>query len=110
MDYIPRWPTNPKFVVFAPPNAFKTELSQRFAIDLGVPTISIENLLKNISERAGSDPEYKHSFFQKVKDMYDAKDTDMIIKERIPLKLLRLEPTAMHGFVLTDYPKTSNEA
>ena len=40
----------------------------------------------------------------KVKEMMDNQDTDMIMKEHIPTKLLRLDPAAQDGFVLTDFP------
>ena len=44
-NYIKRWPTNPKVAFFGPPNVFMDELAQRFAIDLGVPIVSVRELL-----------------------------------------------------------------
>jgi adenylate kinase family enzyme len=39
--FIKRWPSNPKVAFFGPPNVFMDELAQRFAIDLGVPIVSV---------------------------------------------------------------------
>ena len=43
--FIKRWPSNPKVAFFGPPNVFLDELTQRFAIDLGVPLISVGQLM-----------------------------------------------------------------
>ena len=43
--FIRRWPKDPKIVFFGPPNVFQEEISQRFAIDLGVPVISMDQIL-----------------------------------------------------------------
>jgi hypothetical protein len=40
--FIRRWPKEPKIVFFGPPNVFQEELTQRFAVDLGVPVVSME--------------------------------------------------------------------
>lgn len=64
----------------------------RFAIDLGVPVISISQLLQNVVELAGKNEEFSHSFFYKVKEMVQAEDGDALLRERIHLKLLRLCP------------------
>ena len=37
-------------------------------------------------------------------------DEEYILKERIPLKLLRLTPYTQEGFVLTDFPNNLKEA
>ena len=88
--FIRRWPKEPKIVFFAPPNAFQEELSQRFAVDLGVPVVSMNQILQNVVEHAGKTEEFSHSFFFRVKDMINAQDGDEMVKERVHLKLLRL--------------------
>lgn len=42
--------------------------------------------------------------------MVKNEDWDTFLKERIPLKLLRLCPHAQEGFVLIDYPNSVAEA
>merc|ERR1712070_1330480 len=102
-EFLKRWPKNPKIVFFASPNSFQDELTKRFAIDLGLPIISMSSVFANIQELAGHN-EFKHPFFVKVKEMLDAGDTDALIKERVALKLLRITNVARDGFVLTDFP------
>jgi len=48
-QFIKRWPTAPKIAIVAPPNAFSEEISQRLAIDLGVPIVSMNQMLHTIS-------------------------------------------------------------
>lgn len=42
--------------------------------------------------------------------MVDAGDSDMIHKEKIPLKLMRLNPACQDGFILSDFPSNIAEA
>lgn len=42
--------------------------------------------------------------------MIRADDQEAILKEKIPIKLLRLTAATQNGFVLTDYPNTVAEA
>ena len=73
---------------------------------MGIPVVSMEQMLEHVANRAGKEEEYSHKFFLRVKDMVEAGDQDMIHKEKIPLKLLRLNPAAQDGFILTDFPRT----
>ena len=70
--FIQRWPTNPKIVFFGPPNVFQEELTQRFAVDLGVPVVSMDQILQNVVDQAGKTEEFSHSFFIRVRDMIAA--------------------------------------
>lgn len=47
-QFIKRWPKSPKIVFTGLPNSFQQELSQRLAIDLGVPLVSMQTILSNI--------------------------------------------------------------
>ena len=76
----------------------------RFAIDLGVPIVSVPNLIETAAANYGKSEEYSHPFYRHVKEIVDAGDVDAIKKEKIPLKLLRLAPEAQEGFIMTDYP------
>ena len=67
------------------------------------------SVLDNIQKLAGQN-EFKHPFFIKVKEMLDAGDTDALIQEKVPLKLLRITNVARDGFVLTDFPRFVQEA
>jgi len=109
-NFIRRWPKDPKIAFFAPPNAFADEVTQRFAIDLGVPVVSMQNVLRNVAEQAGKTEEFSHSFFLKVRDLINAGDTEALGKEKVPIKLLRLVAEAQDGFVLTDFPNSLAEA
>ena len=64
------------------------------AIDLGVPIVSMNNLVLDVSEQYGKNPDYDHPFYKQVHEMVQENDSESIIKERIPLKLLRLTPAA----------------
>ena len=108
--FIRRWPNEPKIVFFGPPNTFQEEISQRFAIDLGVPVVSMEQIFQNVVDQAGKNEEFSHSFFLRVRDMINAQDHETLIKERVHLKLLRLCSQAQNGFVLTDFPTNAAEA
>ena len=50
-NYIKRWPTNPKVAFFGPPNVYMDEFAQRLAIDLGVPIVSVPQLLDNCANK-----------------------------------------------------------
>lgn len=108
-NFLKRWPQNPKIVFFAAPNTYSNELIQRFAIDLGLPVVSLNNVINNVIEGAGSE-EFSHPFFQRVRDIYAAGDLDALSKERIATKLLRITPDAREGFILTDFPNSRAEA
>lgn len=64
----------------------------------------------NVSELAGKNEEFSHSFFLKVKEMIDNQDQEALLKEKIPIKLLRITPQAQEGFILTDFPSYISEA
>ena len=94
-QFIRRWPTAPKVAFFGPPNVFLDELAQRyvllsssmlhslsssltlprvlclcrFAIDLGVPIVSVPQLMDNVAKKHGEDPDFDHPFFEKVAEM-----------------------------------------
>ena len=70
----------------------------------------MKQMLDNVSTYAGKNEEYNHKFFLRVKDMIDAEDRDMIHKERIPIKLLQLNPACQDGFIMTDFPQDLAEA
>ena len=61
-------------------------------------------MLENVAARAGKDEEFNHKFFLRVRDMINAGDADAIHNEKIPIKLLRLNPACADGFILTDFP------
>jgi hypothetical protein len=48
--FIQRWPSNPKVVFYGPPNVFQEEITQRFAIDLGIPVVSMNQIIENVVE------------------------------------------------------------
>lgn len=109
-DFIRRWPVNPKVAFFGPPNVFQQELTQRFAIDLGVPVVSMNTILQNVVDQAGTNEEFSHSFFLRVRDMINAEDYEGLTRERVHIKLLRLCPQTQNGFILTDFPNNVGEA
>jgi hypothetical protein len=76
---------------------------------MGVPMVSIPQLMNQVAEHAGSD-EFSHPFYLRVRDMVKAGDIEALYKEKIPLKLLRLTEAAQDGFVLMDYPGSAAEA
>ena len=79
-------------------------------MDLGLPVVSMEQMLSNVAQRAGQDEEFNHKFFLRVKDMVNAGDADGLHKEKIPIKLLRLNPACADGFILTDFPNSIAQA
>lgn len=108
-QFLRRWPSNPKIVFFAAPNTFSNELIQRFAIDVGLPVVSMNSVIQNVIDGADSQ-EYSHPFYQRVRDIYAAGDQDALKKERIATKLLRVSPDAREGFILTDFPNDKADA
>jgi len=70
----------------------------------------MKQLIQNIQEQAGKSPEFSHPFYMKVKEMADSNAWDEIVKEKIPLKLLRVTPHAQDGFILTHFPSSVKEA
>ena len=109
-NFIQRWPSAPKVAFFGPPNVFQEEIIKRFSIDLGLPILSMQEMLQQVADHAGSNEEYNHSFFLRVRDMINAGDADAIHHEKIPLKLLRLTAAAQDGFILTDFPANLAQA
>ena len=77
---------------------------------MGLPVISMQQVLSNISQYAGQHEEYNHPFFLKVKEMVDAGDESQLIKDKVALKLLRLTNNGKEGFILTDFPRYLQEA
>ena len=77
---------------------------------MGVPIVDMHKIMERIVTEADTNPEFSHSFFKKVRDMVVAGDVDMLHKEKIPLKLLRLTDAAQDGFVLLNYPTSRAEA
>jgi hypothetical protein len=61
---------------------------------LGVPVVSMDQLMQDIVENAGTTPELSHSFYLKAKDLIESGDTEQILKEKLHTKLLRLCPHA----------------
>jgi adenylate kinase family enzyme len=70
----------------------------------------MRQLLQEVAEQTGKNEEFNHRFFHRVKDMVKADDQDAILREKIPIKLLRLTAAAQNGFVLTDFPNTVSQA
>ena len=66
----------------------------RFAIDLGLPIVSVRQLMENVAAKHGNDPDFDHPFFEKVADLVREGDREQLIREKVPLKLLRLTPAA----------------
>lgn len=66
--------------------------------------------MSNVSEFATKLDEFKHPFFEKAKAIIDAGDKDAMVKNKLPIKLLRLTASAKQGFILTDFPKEVAEA
>lgn len=108
--FLRRWPKTPKVVFFAAPNSFQDEIIQRFSIDMGLPVISLAQVMANIQQFAGKTEEFNHPFFLKVKEMLDNKDLDAQLQDKVALKLLRLTNTGREGFILTDFPRNVEEA
>jgi len=52
-EYIRRWAKNPKIVFFAAPNSFYDEIIKRLSIDLGIPILSMTQILQNVKDNAG---------------------------------------------------------
>jgi adenylate kinase family enzyme len=109
-QFIRRWPKAPKIAVFASPGVFSDEYTKRLSIDLGVPLVSMKQMLETVETHAGHTEEYNHPFFLRVRDMLQAGDDEGIIREKIPLKLLRLSAETQRGFILMDFPMEINEA
>jgi len=108
-DYIKRWPTDPKIIIYGPPNSPKDLFATRLAIDIGVPEVSLESVYKKILH-SKEESVKNNEFFIKIRDAVKNKDSNYLYEEKIPLKLLRLLDYAQEGFVLTDFPSTVQEA
>ena len=67
-------------------------------------------MIENAASKASTDPDFDHPFFHKVAEYVQAGDRDRIIKEKIPIKLLRLTPAAQEGAVIVDFPYELKEA
>ena len=57
---------------------------------MGVPVVSMDQILQNVVDQAGKSEEMSHSFFLKVRDMIKAEDYEQLVKEKVHIKLLRL--------------------
>ena len=45
------------------------EINFRFAIDLGLPVVSMKQILQNVVDLAGKNEDFNHKFFLEVKDL-----------------------------------------
>lgn len=83
----------------------------RASIDLGVPIVSIPQLISLTHEKTASgDPDFQHPFYQKISEMVNANDYEALVREKIPIKLLRLTAEAQDGLIITDFPDGLDEA
>lgn len=80
------------------------------SIDLGLPIVSVGQMMENVQQQAGKNELFNHKFFLRVKDILDAEDTDAVLKEQIPIKLLQLDPVCQNGFLLSDFPRNVHES
>ncbi len=108
-NYLKRWPEKPRILVFGPPNVPVTKLSQRLAIDLGVPILSMEKEFEKVQKLAGNE-DHDHPFYHKVKEILDEGDQETITQEKIGVKLLRIAEYAQEGFILNDFPNSVADA
>ena len=108
--YLQRWPETPRVLIFGPPNVPVNKLSQRLAIDLGVPIISMKDEFEKVKRHAGRSGDYDHPFYEKVKEILETGDKKTIAEEKIGLKLLRIAEYAQEGFILNDFPNTVSDA
>ena len=46
--FIRRWPAIPRVCFLSAPNSFSEQIVNRFAIDIGVPVVSINNIYREI--------------------------------------------------------------
>ena len=108
--YLKRWPDRPKILVFGPPNVPLVKLSQRLAIDVGVPVINMDNEFEKIKDQTGKNEDYNHPFYNKVKEILQSGDRELISKEKIGVKLLRISEYAQDGFILHGFPGSIKDA
>ena len=40
-QFLKRWPSQPRIILYGAPNLFMDEFAQRFSIDLGIPIVSV---------------------------------------------------------------------
>lgn len=66
--------------------------------------------MDNCANNTGENPDFQHPFFDKVGEMIRSGDREAIIREKIPIKLLRLTPSAQEGMILIDFPYEIQEA
>jgi|Transcript_45396 adenylate kinase family enzyme len=66
--------------------------------------------MENVAAKHGNDPDFDHPFFEKVANLVREGDQEQLIREKVPLKLLRLTPAAQDGMVLIDFPYEPAEA
>lgn len=74
-----------------------------------MPIVSVPQLIENAATKRGN-PDYDHPFFDKIAEYYAAGDRDALIREKIPIKLLRLTPAAQEGLIMVDFPYELPEA
>ena len=108
--YLKRWPERPKILVFGPPNVPLVKLSQRLAIDVGVPVINMDNEFEKIKNQAGKNEDFNHPFYVKVKEILQSEDKELISKEKLGVKLLRVNEYAQDGFILHGFPDSIKDA
>ena len=82
----------------------------RLSVDLGVPVIDVEEMTKRVQQLVGTNEDFSHPFYLKVKEMLDAGDHEAFTKEKIIPKLLRIEDSAASGFILDNFPRTIADA
>ena len=66
--------------------------------------------MNNAATLNSDNPDYQHAFFEKAGEIIREGDRNRIIAEKIPLKLLRLTPSAQEGMIIIDYPYSVDEA
>ena len=69
-----------------------------------MPIVSVNQLMENVAAKHGEDPDFDHPFFEKVAELVRSGDQEKLIREKVPLKLLRLTPAAQDGMILVDFP------
>lgn len=114
LQHFPRFPKNPRVVLFGAPNVGTSTFAQRLAIDLGVPAVSMRDIYRNIL--TFEDFYQTETFYRKVINLlknYHSKNQDDISKidqemeeNMIPEKLLTLTKYTEMGYVLYDYPNS----
>lgn len=110
LQYFPRFPKNPKAVVFGAPNVNAGLFAHRLAIDLGVPAVSMRDIYKNILtyEEFYSTETFYRKVISLLKEYSRNPEHVSLEMENnmLPEKLLTLTKYTELGFVLYDYPNS----